>query len=254
MSSCCVSGFQWNGSPQGTEGRLGNLDAYIAESQNRSKDVAILFIADLFGWTLNNNRLLADHFAKEVDATVFVPDFYDGEVVSEETMNDPKTREHFLQNEFGAWAQRNSKENRASAVHEAAQVLKEELGFKKVGAIGYCWGGWAVFQLGAKGKNLVDCISTAHPSLMTKAEIDNVGVPVQILAPEHDFQFTQELKEHANKTLPALNVAYDYQHFPGLAHGFAVRGDRSDKMQKEGLERAKNAASCWFASQLHLRD
>ncbi|KAL9603192.1 MAG: hypothetical protein Q9179_002293 [Wetmoreana sp. 5 TL-2023] len=254
MSSCCVSGFQWNGSPQGTEGKLGNLNAYIAESQQGSRDIAILFIADLFGWTLNNNRLLADHFAKEVDATVYVPDFYDGEVVSEETMNDPKTRDHFLQHEFGAWVQRNSKETRASAIHEAAKVLKEELGFRKVGAIGYCWGGWAVFQLGAKGKNLVDCISTAHPSLLTKEEIDNVGVPVQILAPEHDSQFTPELKEHANKTIPALNVAYDYQYFPALAHGFAARGDRNNKMQKEGLERAKNAASCWFASQLHLRD
>lgn len=28
------------------------------------------------GWTLNNARLLADHYAKEADATVYLPDLY----------------------------------------------------------------------------------------------------------------------------------------------------------------------------------
>jgi hypothetical protein len=41
-----------------------------------------------------------------------------------------------------------------------------------------------VFQLGAKGNNLVDCISTSHSTSLEKSEIENVGVPVQILAPE----------------------------------------------------------------------
>ena len=40
----------------------------------------------------------------------------------------------------------------------------------------------------------MDCISTAHPSWLTKEEIEGVGVPVQILAPEIDPVFTPELK------------------------------------------------------------
>ena len=32
------------------------------------------------------------------------------------------------------------------------KALKQEHGFKKVAAMGYCYGGWAVFKLGAKGK------------------------------------------------------------------------------------------------------
>lgn len=102
------------------------------------------------------------------------------------------------------------------------------------------------------GKKLVDCISTAHPSLLTKEEIDAVAVPVQILAPEHDPQLTPELKAHANSVIPSLNLEYDYQYFPGLTHGFAVRCDQSDAKQKQGLERAKNAAVGWFAQFLHL--
>ena len=40
----------------------------------------------------------------------------------------------------------------------------------------------------------MDCISTAHPSWLTEEEIEGVGVPVQILAPEIDPVFTPELK------------------------------------------------------------
>lgn len=36
--------------------------------------VAVLIVHDLFGWNLPNARLLADHYAKEADATVYLPD------------------------------------------------------------------------------------------------------------------------------------------------------------------------------------
>ena len=116
---------------------------------------------------------------------------------------------------------RNSKEIRFPEIEACAKELKST--HKKVGAIGYCYGGWACFQLGGKGKNLVDAISVAHPSLLTKEEIDNVDVPVQILAPETDGMYTPELKEHTLTTLPKKGVEYDYQYFPSLAHGFAAK-------------------------------
>lgn len=81
--------------------------------------------------------------------------------------------------------------------------------------------------------------------------MDAVDVPVQIMAPENDIAFTPDLKAYANKKIPELNVEYDYQHFPKLSHGFATRGDHNDKLQKQGLERAKNAAVTWFATMLH---
>ena len=113
-------------------------------------------------------------------------------------------------------------------------------------------GGWAVFKLGAKSENgLVDAISTAHPSLLDHAEVDNVAVPVQILSPEHDAMYTEELKAYTNKVIPSLGVEYDYQYFPALTHGFAARGDPNDPVQKKGLERAKNAVTHWFTEHLH---
>lgn len=71
MSSCCLTGFQWDGTPVGKDGKLANNDTYVTGT---NKDVAILIIHDVFGWTFKNTRLVADHFAKEVDATVYLPD------------------------------------------------------------------------------------------------------------------------------------------------------------------------------------
>jgi len=243
MSSCCKTGFLWQGEPAGSESTIGDYKTYVT---GKNPDVAVLIVADIFGWTLTISRLLADHFAKEADATVYLPDFFGGEIVAPEMLEDPEKAAKF---DIGAFMGRNSKEIRGPEIFAVANLLRAR--YKKVGAIGYCYGGWGVFQLGAKGKNLVDCVSAAHPSGLTKDEITSLGVPTQILAPEHDHIFTPELKTFSNENIPKLGIDYAYEYFPGLVHGFATRGDQNNKAQKDGLERAKNAAVAWFVQYLH---
>lgn len=73
MSTCedCKKGFKWDGKPGGKEETLGNTKSYVTGS---SKSAAIILIHDIFGWTFPNLRLLADQFAEEANATVYVPD------------------------------------------------------------------------------------------------------------------------------------------------------------------------------------
>lgn len=63
-------------------------------------------------------------------------------------MDEPKKREAF---DLTAFIGRHSKEKRFPEISGIAGALKVEHGFKKLGAIGFCYGGWAVFQLGEKG-------------------------------------------------------------------------------------------------------
>ncbi|KAK4937628.1 hypothetical protein LTR10_021774 [Elasticomyces elasticus] len=246
QSNCCVTGFRWEGTPKGKETTLGDNKAYVTGT---NKDAAVLIIHDIFGWTLNNARMLADHYAEEADVTVYLPDFFDGEVVSPSALGPPK--EGAKPFDIPAFMGRHSKEIRGPEIFAAATKLKKELGFKKVGAIGFCYGGWGCFQLAAKGNELVDCISMAHPSGLEKSEIDAVNRPVQIIVPETDPIFTKDLQEHCLQTLPSLKIDFDWRYFPGLAHGFATRGDPNNTVQKEGLERAKDAAVSWFKQYLH---
>lgn len=168
-----------------------------------------------------------------------------GEVVPTDVFTNPTLRANFSIPDF---ITRHSKEKRLPEIQAAARALKAQ--YPKVGAIGYCYGGWAVFSLGAD-PSLIDAVSTAHPSLLTKTEIDNVKVPVQILAPETDPAFTEELKTYSNEVIPKLGVPYEYVYFPGVAHGFAARGDDGDKVQREALERAKRSAVSFFKEFLH---
>ena len=71
MSAHCLKGCSREGEPKGSETQLGKNDCYVTGS---NADVAIMVIHDLFGWTFPNTRLLADQYAEEVNATVYVPD------------------------------------------------------------------------------------------------------------------------------------------------------------------------------------
>ena len=126
-------------------------------------------------------------------------------------LENPEKREKF---DLMAFIGRNGKDIRQPEIEAAAKELKSQ--YKKVGAIGFCYGGWAVFRLGAKDKKLVDCVSTAHPSLLEKSEMENLAVPTQIMAPETDQMFSPELKEFANNTIPGLGIEYQYDYYPGV--------------------------------------
>ena len=71
MSSCCTTGFNWNGKPTGKESTIVNNKTYVAGS---NKGAAVLIIHDIFGWTFGNTRLLADQLAEEANVTAYLPD------------------------------------------------------------------------------------------------------------------------------------------------------------------------------------
>ncbi|KAJ5636948.1 Alpha/Beta hydrolase protein [Penicillium longicatenatum] len=243
MGECCLKGFRWVAQPKGHEAKLGNNSCYVTGSNSK---VAIMIIHDLYGWKFPNIRVLADHYAEEVNAVVYVPDFFAGEELPLAILQD-QSQWHKL--DLPAFIGRHSKKAREPEIIECAKALRSQ--YQRTGAVGFCYGGWGVFRLGAKGNALADCISTAHPSFLEKTEIENVGVPVQIMAPEFDPMFTPELKAHSNQIIPTLGVAYDYQYFPGLEHAFAVRGDPKNAGERKGMERAKTAAVSWLKQWLY---
>ncbi|KAJ4301065.1 hypothetical protein N0V90_003155 [Kalmusia sp. IMI 367209] len=248
VTECCLSGFQWDGAPIGIEGKIAENKAYIVGGNEK---VAILVVADLFGWTFINTRLLCDRYAEEANAAVYMPDFFGGEVIDPQIIAN-----HNRWNEFNleGWHKRNAKEARWDEIVQVAKALKER--YERVGVIGYCYGGWSLFRLGGIEfePRLVDCISTAHPTWLTKEEIDKIGVPVQICAPEIDKAFTSELKAYANEVIPTKGVPYDYQYFPGVEHSFATRGNLEDEKERRAMLRGKRAQVAWMKEWLHGED
>lgn len=137
-ASCCLKAFEWEGTPTGRVEKLGANNTYVSGTSSTS---AILIIHDGLGWTFPNARLLADAYAKETGTTVYLPDFFAGEVLPFE----PILKGRWDEVDLPAFLTRNSREIREPEIFAAAKELRGKYG--KVGAVGFCWGGWAAFRL-----------------------------------------------------------------------------------------------------------
>ncbi|KAK3370502.1 dienelactone hydrolase family protein [Podospora didyma] len=250
VSNCCLRGFQWDGTPTGsvtTITKTGN-SVYVTGT---NKSAGVMLIHDLFGWTFANTRLLADHIAREANVTVYVPDFFGGNSLPVDLLLAGRWGEMDVR----GFVARNNREIREPEIFGVARNVRAI--HDRVGAIGFCYGGWATFRLGAKehldanGRGLVDCISVGHPSLLTTKDIDEVAVPVQMLAPEFDHVYTAELKMHTFETLQKAKVPFDFQFYPGVEHACFIRGDPDKKGERDAMTRGKNAAVAWLKQWLH---
>ncbi|KAK2596381.1 hypothetical protein N8I77_013273 [Diaporthe amygdali] len=258
--SRCLEGFSWDGKQRGIIGTFGNNNAYIT---GNNSSAAILVIHDLFGWTIPNTRLLADHYAEEVGATVYVPDFFDGAVLP----FGPILSGNWQEVDLEGFLAKNGRDIREPEIFACAKELREKIiappfhlrriyikqlnlyfADAFVGAVGFCYGGWAAFRLGAREHQppLVNCISVGHPSLLTKRDIDEIAVPVQVLAPEHDPSYTVELKEYTCRTVPRLGVPFLFRHFPHVEHACFCRGDAKKSLEREALVKGKKAVVYWI--------
>ena len=213
--------------PSGADTAFAGLPTYISRPSSPSS-IAILYIHDILGHTNLNARNLCDFYSRQLNATVYIPDFFNGSA--------PKPEEIPAQ-DFLQFKADHDKHITFPSILKVARELRQK--YDRVGVIGYCFGGWSGFALGssehkrADGRMLIDCLSVAHPSWLSKEEIDNIAVPVQIIAPEHDSQFNADLKRHANAAIPTKIVPYEYCHFEGVVHRFASQPDFSEPTAEE---------------------
>ena len=172
----------------------------------------------------------------------------------------PQRHDELLKFDLHAFKSRNTKHIRRAELYTCAQRLR--LHYIKVGVVGYCFGGWAGLDLGSRHNSgaeggdprqpLVDCISIAHPTWVEESELRNVGVPTQIIAPEHDNLFNLELKKLANDVIPKAGVAYTYVYFPGVEHRFASQADlyavpaKDHELWKASFEKAQIQTVVWL--------
>lgn len=123
--------------------------------------------------------------------------------------------------------------------------MRTSLGVKRIGAVGYCFGGKYVARFLAAGKG-VDVGFTAHPSFMDAAELKKVEGPLSIAAAETDQIFPAEKRRESEDILKEMKVPYQMCLYSDVAHGFAVRGDVSQKSQRFAKEAAFEQAVVWF--------
>ncbi|RYO90406.1 hypothetical protein DL762_002736 [Monosporascus cannonballus] len=240
---CCIVGVKHEGEPTGQDVRVSQWDAYLATPPSTAiaqhADAGILYIPDVIGiW--QNSRLVADQFATNGYATLII-DVFNGDPVP---LNRPGEFDLF------AWLTRGSggdnphtKEAVDPIVEAGLRYLKEEKGFKKIGAVGYCFGAKYVAR---HYKNGIQAGFMAHPSFVDEDELEGFKAPLSIAAAEVDDIFPTEKRHRSEEILAKKGDPYQISLYSQVKHGFAMRGDMSKKHERYAREQAFLQAVTWF--------
>ncbi|KAF2858266.1 alpha/beta-hydrolase [Piedraia hortae CBS 480.64] len=238
---CCTVGVKHEGEAKGQIKNIGQIPTYITQPEKKS-EYAILLLSDVIGYKFINAQLIADQFAAN-GYLVVMPDLFQGDPVQ---LNRPAGFD--LMN----WLRTGGPEGKGHGTDQVdpivEQVIKEmrdNMGVKKIGAVGHCFGAKYVARFMAKGKG-VDVGAMAHPSFVDVDEIKAVTGPLTIAAAETDQIFPAEKRHETEDILKDMTIPYQITLYSGVEHGFAVRGDIKNRQAKF----AKEAAFCqhvtWF--------
>jgi len=182
---------------------------------------AVIVFYDIYGFEGGRIRLICDQIA-EAGFSVVMPDIFRGDPWAENRTDDRN-----------AWLRLWSPTVIKSDLEIVFGYL-EEKDITKVGAIGFCWGGFAVFQAASTGKILagVGC----HPSLAVgnqfnlpeTVQAEAVQCPQLLLPAGNDPDIVKPGGQihRIFDTRPWGNLC-GYYVFTEMSHGFVPRGDIS---------------------------
>lgn len=236
-----VSVIAHTGTPQGKEEVHNGVNMYIARPSScggpdKAKPKVVLYLTDVFGIQLPQNKLLADSFARAGFVTV-APDLFDGAPAPHD-INVPG----FNTSQFLAAHGPNVTD---PIIAKTIAYIQNELKITSIGATGYCFGGRYAYRFGAQGKGAT-AVFTAHPSLLEDGEIVANKAPSSIAAAETDALMSAARRNEIQTILQQTGTTYSIALYSGTSHGFGVRANISDPEQKFGKEEAFFQAVRWF--------
>ncbi|KAG7099778.1 hypothetical protein E1B28_001590 [Marasmius oreades] len=228
------------GTPVGNIEKIGGVNTYVSLPRGpaKPKNEAVLYLSDIFGLALVNNRLLADQFASAGYA-VFAPDYLNGDPVPADDPNFNITE----------WSTRHGPEQTLPPTRAVIAALKGR-GITKLGATGYCFGGR--YSTIFSQTNEVKVAVMAHPSSLTIPDdfetiVANSTVPVEIHSADLDTGFSPAVGQTVDGVMKGYAPGYKRFAYAGVGHGFAVRpANASDPVQVKAMQLAFSRTVDWF--------
>ncbi|KAL7544029.1 hypothetical protein ACHAXR_013452 [Thalassiosira sp. AJA248-18] len=273
--SCCPEG-SWGGplgvshglkSLAGVNGNLfmigptKNLQVYVAKPESDAAKKAIMVFTDVYGL---QNRLFAilDKLARDLNCPIVAIDCFRGE-----------TKDKHL-NDFLDWTRKHPFEDAHNEHTTTVYPVSKDIGWcydflslqfgvdpSNVGAIGFCWGVWALTKACAMGINF-KCGVGFHPSLkfedmafgmdqLSMAKLASERAPLLFCVAGNDLDNLKppdgdvaQIISSSNHNADGLNNQQPQcVEFPDMLHGWVSRGDTSIERVRDDAEKALNIAS-----------
>jgi len=259
MSSCCLSGSVHDGTPSGKVETIDNLQTYVAAPKDGSKAKTIVFLVDIFGWEFKNVRLLADNYAKS-GFYCYIPDFHQGDSIPLDFLQsvEPplKTREQLTMIDktkatatvgttLPPWLIKHREAVTKPLISSFISTVRQAPGTKKVGALGFCWGGrYAILA----AHDEVDAAYACHPSLVAiPGDFEPVTKPLSLAVGTKDSLLDNDQVGQIQDLLAKkTNLPHELRIYEDQVHGFALRSDWSSDKDKKAMDDAEKQGVEWF--------
>ncbi len=200
------------------------VSAYLAVPDSKGKFPALILVHEWWGlttWMKSN----ADEFAKKGYVALAI-DLYHGKVTS-----DPKVA--------GELAQGLSKDRAITDLKSAYEYLNNlpEVNNKKIGSIGWCFGGGYSFQAALNLPHLKSCVVNYGSLSSDKNIIKNIHCPILCVFGNEDKVFPPSTVNAFDKAAKAAGLKVDVKFYPGVGHAF-MNPDNKTGYKKETAEKA----------------
>ncbi|KAF2277893.1 alpha/beta-hydrolase, partial [Westerdykella ornata] len=230
------------GEPQGQIKNVNGTQIYHTypaggPKASRDNTKAILYVSDIFGLPLLQNKVLADSLTQTSYPVIF-PDLFSGDAYPVTTPDHPAP-------DLTEWIARHPPAAVDAILDKTIAYMRSELGVTKIGAVGYCFGGKYVPRHMAEGKG-IDVGFIAHPSGLEDGEIKAIAGPISVAAGQLDGTFNAAARRNAEDILTGMNAVFQTVLYSQAPHGFAVRVNMSAPAEKFAKEGAFLQAVKWF--------
>ena len=251
------------------------LNTYVIGNRTNPRGVIVIY-SDVFGLLLPNNKLIADAYAKSGEWLVYLPDFFKGDPlplkIADLLIPVDMAKQSTLAKytgmlacapSFVMWMTRHKKAPTDKVCMDFLQALKRATPrSQKIGMVGFCWGGKYAIRAGLESNMieidggkvpLVDAAVGLHPSnLDFPDDVETLVVPVSYGWGVEDtaVKFEQKGKveeihakaKKAGRKLPEM----EHKVYKPGRHGFAVRGNPDDSLERACLEDSVTQVLNWF--------
>ena len=148
---------------------------------------------------------------------------------------------------MGPWLVKHREAVSLPLIQKFVKHLRSDPAHKKIGAVGFCWGGRYAILLTHEGADpYVDAAVALHPSFLSiPDEIEKIAKPVSIQVGDSDdimkMPDVEKTKEIFQKKPQCEIEVHEDQ-----VHGFSVRADLSKDKDRKAKERAtERVCSSW---------
>ncbi|KAF3445407.1 hypothetical protein FNV43_RR10583 [Rhamnella rubrinervis] len=212
-----------------------SINAYLFKAVKNNNGTGLLLLSDIFGFEETSTRDFAYRVACN-GYNVLVPDLYRGDPWAK---NRPKTK-------FDEWIVKQDPQRIAKDIATSTNWMVDEFVAagvsKKLGLIGFCFGGGKVIEVLAKDQGAYFGTGVSfYGTRMNVSVASSINVPVLFISGDDDPLCPVSILEDVEKR---IGRGSRVEIFQGRGHGFAHRPESPE--EDEDAERAFTIMRNWL--------